>query len=116
MADHFHDIGDLVGCNDASTLRFGTNLCWQPIFVGLEYSSLMQTDSGRMYVHIEKDCVGVIDACWETECWRQRQRCIEEDIVQSTMSFPKSTIEIVIIVCFRGSMEVCLGYDQREST
>ena len=44
MADHFHDIGDLVCRNDASPLALSTDLSWHAIFVGFEDCCLMKTD------------------------------------------------------------------------
>jgi hypothetical protein len=33
MADHFHDIRDLIGRNDASSFALSTDLCSHPVFI-----------------------------------------------------------------------------------
>ena len=54
MADHFHDIGDLICGDDASPFALGTNPSRHAILVGLEDCCLMETDRGGMNIHVQK--------------------------------------------------------------
>lgn len=62
MTDHFHDIRNLVGSDDASSLALGTDLCWHAMFVGLEYGGLVKTDGGCVDIHITENDIRLRDS------------------------------------------------------
>ena len=61
MADHFHDVGDLVSSNDASALALSTDLRWHTILVGFENSGLVKANCRGVYVHVAEHNIRIAD-------------------------------------------------------
>jgi len=62
MTTHFHNIGDLISRDDTSSFTLSADLSRHAILVGLEDGSLMQTDSRRVYIHIAKDDICIVES------------------------------------------------------
>ena len=64
VTDHFHNVCNLVGRDDASPLAFSTDLRRHAIFVCLENGGLMKTYGRRVNIHIAENDVGICYSRW----------------------------------------------------
>ncbi len=59
-----------------------------------------------MKIHIDEDRVRVTDSSRKAKISGERKRRVEKNIVQCAMSLPESSVEIMVVLVFVGSMKV----------
>lgn len=106
MADHSHDVCDLRGGGDTADLALGAYGRGHLVLVGLEDGSLVQTDGGGVDVEICEDDIGIVDAGGEAEVRGERERDIEQDVVQVAVARPELALEVGVLVVRVRTVEV----------
>src|SRR2546423_1944769 len=77
VADHLHNVRDLISGDDTSPLALGTDLYWHTILIGLKYSGLMETDRRGVNIHVTKNDVSIRYSSRQSQMRGQRQRSVE---------------------------------------
>ena len=106
MADHLHDVGDLVCGDDAPPLALGDDLRRHLVLFGLKYGRLVQTDGGGVDGHVAENHVGVENARRKPEMARHRKGEMEESVIVGSVPLPVSAIEVAIVLVRFGAMEM----------
>lgn len=97
MADHAHDVCDFRRGGDAADLALGADGRGHLVLVGLEDGGLVQTDGGRVDVEVCEDDVRIIDAGGEAEVRGERERDVEQDVVEVAVARPELALEVGVL-------------------
>lgn len=62
MADHPHDVCNLISSDDTASLALDADLPRDIVLISFEDGGLMKTDGGSVDVHVDKNDVGIVNS------------------------------------------------------
>lgn len=98
MRDHSHDARDLVCRCYAPHFALSAHRRWQSVLVGLENSSLVQANGGRMDAHVCEDNVRVPQTVGQLQVRWKAEGGIEKNVVRLPVPLPELAVQVVVPV------------------